>query len=368
MELNEQAIREALAAVRYPGFTRDIVAAGVVQDVRVDGTGVQVVLRVEQGQPGESAVPERIRAEAEAVLRALPGVERVEISLAGSSAGSPSLRVVGKKPSAAASGGVDAGLVPGVGQIIAVASGKGGVGKSTVAVNLAVALARQGTRVGLLDADIYGPSIPLMMGLAGAKPSFDPARQRLLPFERYGVRFMSLGFLVDPDSAVIWRGPLVMKAVEQLLRDVEWGELDVLVVDMPPGTGDVQLTLSQRVRLAGAVVVTTPQDVALADAIKGIAMFRKVDVPILGIVENMSFFSCPSCGERTEIFGHGGGRTQAERLGVPFLGEVPLVPGIREHGDSGHPTVDAAPESAQGRAFLDLGAAVHGLLIESSSS
>jgi ATP-binding protein involved in chromosome partitioning len=214
--------------------------------------------------------------------------------------------------------------------------GKGGVGKSTVAVNLAIGLAQKGARVGLLDADIYGPSIPLMMGV-DERPDIDPSGRSIVPFDRFGVRFMSLGFLVDKDAAVIWRGPMVMKAIEQLLRDVLWGELDVLVVDMPPGTGDAQLTLSQKVNLSGAVIVTTPQDVALADAIKGVAMFRKVGVPVLGIVENMSFFHCPHCGNRTDVFGHGGGRREATRLEAPFLGEIPWMPrsGRRGRGATG---------------------------------
>ncbi|HKQ62642.1 MAG TPA: Mrp/NBP35 family ATP-binding protein, partial [Candidatus Polarisedimenticolaceae bacterium] len=249
-------------------------------------------------------------------------------------------------------------LLPGVRHVVAVASGKGGVGKSTVAVNLAVALARRGLRVGLLDADIYGPSVPLLVGLQGERPEFDPETRRLLPFECHGLRCMSLGWLVDPDSAVIWRGPMVMKAIDQLLRDVDWGELDVLVVDLPPGTGDAQLTLSQKVRLAGAVIVTTPQDVALADAIKGVAMFRKVGVPVLGLIENMSYFLCPHCGERTEIFSHGGGRRQAERLDVPFLGEIPLDPAICRGSDAGLPVAAGREDSPQAAAFLRTAAAV----------
>jgi ATP-binding protein involved in chromosome partitioning len=208
--------------------------------------------------------------------------------------------------------------------------------------------------VGLLDADVYGPSIPLMMGAQNEQPRIDNKVHQLEPVERFGVRFMSLGFLVDPEAAVIWRGPMVMKALEQLLRDVGWGKLDVLVVDLPPGTGDAQLTLSQRVRLTGAVIVTTPQDVALADAIKGVAMFRKVGVPILGLVENMSYFLCPHCSERTEIFGHGGGHSQAERLGVPFLGDVPLEAEIRNSGDAGQPIVAAGTETPGAAAFLEL--------------
>jgi len=246
------------------------------------------------------------------------------------------------------------GLVPHVSHILAVASGKGGVGKSTVAVNLAVTMAGRGSRVGLLDADIYGPSIPMMLGARGVKPEIDAETGRLLPLEKYDVRFMSLGSLVDPEAAVVWRGPMVMKAVEQLLRDVEWGELDILIVDMPPGTGDAQLTLSQKVRLSGAVIVTTPQDVALADAIKGVSMFRKVDVPVIGIVENMSYFECPHCSCRTDIFGHGGGRQEAERLAVPFLGEVPLEMAIRDSGDRGEPVSAGGGSSACREAFAKI--------------
>lgn len=347
----------ALARIRYPGFTRDIVSFGVVKDLRVvEG---EVAFRLELG-PGNPAVGGTIEREARAAVAALPGVQSVSIRLGGApapvAAGAP-LPMAGSPAAAAAptgsAAGLDPALVPGVRHIVAVASGKGGVGKSTVAVNLAVALARRGARIGLVDADIYGPSIPLMMGV-DARPELDATGRRLVPFERFGVRFMSIGFLVAKDEAVIWRGPMVMKAVEQLLRDVAWGELDLLVVDMPPGTGDAQLTLSQKVRLAGAVVVTTPQDVALADATKGVAMFRKVGVPVLGIVENMSFFTCPHCGERSEIFGHGGGRAEAGRLGVPFLGEIELDPAIRDGGDAGRPIVDAQPESPRTKAFLEV--------------
>jgi len=235
-----------------------------------------------------------------------------------------------------------------------------------VAVNLAVALARHGAAVGLMDADIYGPSIPLMMGVRD-RPVLDAATKQIVPFERHGVRLMSLGFFVERDSAIIWRGPMVIKAVVELLRDVSWGQLDVLVVDMPPGTGDAQLTLSQKVRLAGAVIVTTPQDVALADAARGVAMFRKVGVPVLGIVENMSYFACPHCGGRTEIFGHGGGSAEADRLGVPFLGEVPLDPAVRDAGDRGVPIVAADPSSPQSEAFTRIAETVARKLREGAS-
>jgi len=355
MPIDEKAVLAALSEVAYPGFSRDVVSLGVVRKVRIDGSTVHLDLALPSG---DAALAERVESETRHAVGRLGGVESVELHGAGG--GSPSLRVIPSKagPSAAAAGGLDAGLIPHVRQTIAVASGKGGVGKSTVAVNLAVSLARVGARVGLLDADIYGPSIPLMMGLRDARPSLDPATQRLIPFERHGVRLMSLGFLVEADTAVIWRGPMVMKAIEQLLGEVVWGELDILVVDMPPGTGDAQLTLSQRVQLAGSVIVTTPQDVALADAIKGVTMFRKVGVPVLGIVENMSYFRCPHCNERTDVFGHGGGREAAERLGVPFLGEVPLDAAIRSSGDSGEPVTVASVDSPVGPAFQQIASRV----------
>lgn len=342
MGLTEKDVWDALRSVKYPGFTRDIVSFGIVRAVKLQGGRVDLRLELRAGGP---AVSEAIARQARVAVESVAGVESVRVEVA-----SAERRVV-EKP-----------LLPGVRHAIAVASGKGGVGKSTVAVNLAVALAEQGNRVGLMDADIYGPSIPLMMGVR-ERPAFDPSTQDIVPFERYGVRFMSLGFFVEPDSAVIWRGPMVMKAVEQLLRDVAWGDLDVLVVDMPPGTGDAQLTLSQKVRLAGAVIVTTPQDVALADAVKGVAMFRKVSVPVLGIVENMSFFTCPHCGQRTEIFGHGGGSAAAERLGVPFLGEIPLDPAIRDGGDTGRPIVVADAVSPQTAAFRRIASRIRDALV-----
>ncbi|HXV77908.1 MAG TPA: Mrp/NBP35 family ATP-binding protein [Candidatus Polarisedimenticolaceae bacterium] len=350
MPLDKQRLLDRLRGLAFPGYSRDVVSLGVVRDLAIDGTVVEVVV---DGAELAPAAREQLERGIRATLSAVDGVDEVRVRDV-KSAGSPALKVVGSRPprGVAAGGGVDRGLIPDVRRVIAVASGKGGVGKSTVAVNLAVALAAEGLRVGLLDADIYGPSIPLMFGLAGERPSFDDESRRLLPFDRCGVRLMSLGFLIeDADTAVIWRGPMVMKALEQLLGEVAWGALDVLVVDMPPGTGDAQLTMSQRVQLAGAVIVTTPQDVALADAIKGINMFRKVGVPLLGLVENMSYFRCPHCGERSEIFSHGGGRVQAERLDVPFLGEVPLDATLRASGDDGRPVVDAAPASALAGVF-----------------
>jgi ATP-binding protein involved in chromosome partitioning len=343
MAVTEGDVRRALAGVRYPGFTRDIVSFGVVKEVAVDGDSVTVRIELGPSDPAVAAVIERD------VKTALAPTGAHTVTVAVKTAG---VREAARH--AVAPGALDAELLPGVAHAVAVASGKGGVGKSTVAVNLAVAMAQQGARVGLLDADIYGPSIPMMLGV-DERPALDPSGRAILPFTRWGIRFMSLGFLVDKDAAVIWRGPMVMKAVSQLLADVAWGELDVLIVDMPPGTGDVQLTLSQKVRLSGAVIVTTPQDVALADAIKGVAMFRKVGVPILGIVENMSFFHCPHCGNRADVFGHGGGRREATRLAVPFLGEIPLDAAIREGGDAGRPVVERDPSATHSAAFRSVG-------------
>jgi len=245
--------------------------------------------------------------------------------------------------------------IPGVRNIIAVGSGKGGVGKSTVTVNLAVALARAGARVGLLDADVYGPNVPLMMGIAGRPVAVD---NRIRPLSSHGVQVMSMGFLTADDTPLIWRGPMLHSVITQFIRQVEWGDLDYLLVDLPPGTGDVQLTLTQTVALMGAVVVSTPQDVALQDARKAILMFRQVRVEILGIVENMSYFECPKCHERTDVFSHGGGKTTADKYGVPFLGEIPLDIGVREAGDAGSPIVIAQPDSAAGRAFAQIAGGV----------
>jgi ATP-binding protein involved in chromosome partitioning len=246
-------------------------------------------------------------------------------------------------------------MVPGVGSIIAVASGKGGVGKSTTAVNLALGLRDLGLRVGVLDADIYGPSMPRLLAIKGRPEMLG---NRLKPMIGYGLKVMSIGFLVEEETPMIWRGPMVMSALTQMLREVDWGELDVMVVDMPPGTGDAQLTMAQQVPLKGAVIVSTPQDLALIDARRGIAMFRRVNVPVLGIVENMSYFLCPNCGARSDIFGHGGAREEAARLGVPFLGEVPLHMAIREKSDSGQPVVVSEPTGAHAQIFRDIAAKV----------
>jgi len=338
--LTEKAAWEALRQVKFPGFSRDIVSFGIVRGLKVHGDIVSARLEMTSDRPG---LMDQVKAEAEKCLRALPGAGRVLIETKVTPSAAATVR-----PAAAA----QAGILPQVRHAIAVASGKGGVGKSTVAVNLAVALAREGWTVGLLDADIYGPSVPLMMGALGERPS--AAGGGLKPIERHGLGMMSIGFFLDKDDALVWRGPMVMKAVTQLLEDVEWGARDYLVIDLPPGTGDAQLTISQSVRLSGAIIVTTPQDVALVDAIKGVTMFRKVDVPILGLVENMSYFICPHCGTRSEIFSHGGAEREAGRLNVPFLGEIPIHPGIRAGGDMGLPVVVSDPGAAQSRAFSRL--------------
>jgi ATP-binding protein involved in chromosome partitioning len=335
MALNEQEVRSALAALTDPVSGKDYVAAKAVKSVKVSGADIAVEIAL--GYPGKG-VWESVRAQVAAHLAALPGAGVVEVTVGS--------RIVAH----AAQRGVK--LIPGVKNIIAVASGKGGVGKSTTAVNLALGLAANGLTTGLLDADIYGPSMPRMLGVTEKPESADG--KMLKPIEKYGLKTMSIGYIVNEDTPMIWRGPMVSSALEQMLRDVEWGNLDVLVVDMPPGTGDAQLTLAQRVALAGAVIVSTPQDIALVDARKGLNMFRKVAVPVLGIVENMSYFLCPHCGERSEIFGHGGAREEADKLGVPFLGEVPLHLDIRTTSDSGHPIVVSKPDSAHAQVYKNI--------------
>jgi ATP-binding protein involved in chromosome partitioning len=337
MALSEADVRKALAKVKFPGLSRDIVSFGFVRSVAVSGgdVSVEIVMTTANAAAGEA-----VEREARRVLSELPGVGEVKLDC----------RV--HSPQAAAPVEPSRNLLPGVRAKIAVASGKGGVGKSTVAANLALALQRTGASVGLLDADIYGPSQQLMMGCTD-KPMVSP-QEKILPVDGNGVKVMSLGFLMDPDTPVIWRGPMVMKALQQFLEDVEWGTLDYLIVDLPPGTGDAQLTITQQVPLDGAVIVTTPQDVALIDARKGLAMFRKVNVPVLGVIENMSSFVCPHCGKSSEIFKHGGGRRTAEQLGVPFLGEVPIDPAIVAGGDAGTPIVVSHPSSAAAQAFVAL--------------
>jgi ATP-binding protein involved in chromosome partitioning len=305
---------------------------------------------------------EPVRARAEAAVRAIPGVKSVMVALTAERAAGSAAPQTGRPagPAGAQSAREQPG-VPGVGAIIAVASGKGGVGKSTTAVNLALGLLSLGLKVGMLDADIYGPSIPKLLAIRGRPQTI--GGNRIVPMNGYGLKLMSIGFLVDEETPMIWRGPMVMSALTQMLREVEWGELDVMVVDMPPGTGDAQLTMAQQVPLKGAVIVSTPQDLALIDARRGIAMFRRTNVPVLGIVENMSYFLCPQCGTRSDIFGHGGARQEAERLGVPFLGEVPLHMTIREKSDSGLPVVATEPDGPHARIYRDIAAKVRDQLV-----
>ena len=348
-EITDSAIRQALGTVRDPGGGGDIIAAKLVTDISVKGGNVQVVIEVD---PARGAAFEPVRRAAEAAVARLPGVISATVVLTAQRAPAPAPAAPAGR-GAAGHGAQHGGgriLLPGVGAVIAVASGKGGVGKSTTAANLALALAALGHRVGMLDADIFGPSVPTMLGIKG-RPS-SPDGKRIIPLENYGLRCMSIGFMVPEDSPMIWRGPMVMGALEQMLKDVEWGELDALVVDMPPGTGDVQLTMAQRVPVAGAVIVSTPQDLALIDARRGLNMFKKVEVPVLGIIENMSYFLCPHCGGRSDIFTHGGARREAEKLGIEFLGEIPLDMRIRETSDSGRPIVVADPASPLARSYI----------------
>ena len=325
MALTEAAVLDALKTVIDPNTDKDFVSTRQVKNLRIDGGDVS--FDVELGYPAKSQIA-ALRRELVAAARTLPGVANVSANL--------STRIVAHSVQR----GVQ--LLPKVKNVVAVASGKGGVGKSTTAVNLALALAAEGASVGILDADIYGPSQPMMMGIEGHPESSDG--QTMEPLENYGVQVMSIGFLVEPDQAMIWRGPMATQALEQLLRQTNWRDLDYLIVDMPPGTGDIQLTLSQRVPLTGAVIVTTPQDIALLDAKKGLKMFEKVGVPILGIVENMAVYCCPQCGHVEHVFGSEGGRRMAADYGVDYLGDLPLNRSIRENADAGHPSVVSDPD------------------------
>jgi len=344
----EERIWQALKTVKFPGMGRDIVSFGFVEGLSLDGGSAQVVLQMTTHN--EDAV-RQVRDDVERAVAGVDGVGAVEVEIKVSRPSGPG----GARPATGAPGAAPARLLPDVEHVVAVASGKGGVGKSTVAANLAVSLARLGHRVGIVDADIYGPSMPMMFGI-NERPRIEA--NRVIPFERYGVKVMSLGFILDIDTPVIWRGPMVMKALEQLLVDVEWGALDYLIVDLPPGTGDAQLTITQKVPLSGAVIVTTPQDVALIDARKGLSMFRKVNVPVVGIVENMSMFVCPHCGEETAIFKHGGGERTAELLRTRFLGAIPLDPEIVLGGDEGKPIVVSKPDGPHAQAFQKVAEAV----------
>jgi len=349
----EEAVKLAVATIRDPEIGRPMAELGMIKDLSFEGQVVKIA--IELTTPA-CPMKEQIERDVRDTIMAVPGVERVEVSLtarvrAANTAGRPGLA--------------------GVKNTIAVASGKGGVGKSTVTVNLAIALARDGAKVGLLDADVYGPSMPLMLDLQGRQPRVrsvpapvagEKPTQKLIPLEAHGIKVMSIGFLVDPEKPVIWRGPMASQLINQFLNDVEWEDLDYLLIDMPPGTGDIHLTLTQRLPLSGAIIVTTPQDVALADAVKGLQMFKEVQVPILGIIENMSYFVCPHCGEQTAIFGEGGGAWASERYGVPLLGQIPLARAIREAGDAGQPIVITDPESPQAKAFQAAAQAAAGRL------
>ncbi len=341
-----------LSQVKGPDLEGNIVDLKLVSDIFIADGKVYFSITVPADRAEEL---EPMRAAAEKVVLALEGVRGAMVTLtAARAAGERSAPAPLEKPPRERP--PEKPMVPGVRSIVAVASGKGGVGKSTTAVNLALGLAANGLSVGILDADIYGPSMPRLLGISG-RPRQKEGRI-LVPMENYGLKVMSMGFLVEEETPMIWRGPMVISALTQMLREVDWGELDVLVVDMPPGTGDAQLTMAQQVPLAGAVIVSTPQDLALIDARKGLNMFRKVSVPVLGIVENMSYFIAPDTGNRYDIFGHGGARREAERLGVPFLGEIPLTMDVRETSDAGTPVVAAAPDGPAAKAYRDIAAKV----------
>ncbi|MEI6034821.1 MAG: Mrp/NBP35 family ATP-binding protein [Verrucomicrobiae bacterium] len=331
--MDEAHVREALSAVKYPGFTRDIVSFGLVREIRIAGADVHIQLAVTTGDPN---VAGQIRDEAARAAQAVAGVGAVNVK-------------VDVQAPAGPAGGAGPVKIEGIRHVIAIASGKGGVGKSTVAANLAIALAEAGHRTGICDCDIYGPSIAHMFG-GSERPTADEDN-RIVPIERYGVVLMSMGFLLDDGSPAVLRGPMVTRYTQQFLRQVAWGELDFLILDLPPGTGDIQLTVVQTVALSGAIIVTTPQEVALIDARKAISMFAKTDVPVLGIVENMSYFLCPGDGKIYDIFGSGGGAREAARLKIPLLGEVPIEPLVRESGDAGRPAVASHPQSASAAIF-----------------
>jgi ATP-binding protein involved in chromosome partitioning len=369
-----EQIREALTQVKYPGMTRDIVSFGMVKDVVVEGGAVRITMHFKNN---DTAVQEQVIGSIRVAVGKMADVASVDVRTIqaeppkaspgahdhghdhghdhkGHSHSHGPAGATGQRP---ANLGMDpwAGRKPikGVQSIVAVASGKGGVGKSTVATNLAVALAKKGQKVGLMDSDIYGPSVHMMFGAMDLRPSTYDGKT-LEPFIKHGVKFMSIGLLLGDQTPVIWRGPMVMKMIDQFLHDVNWGDLDVLVIDLPPGTGDAQLTLVQKVPITGAVIVTTPQNVALMDAVRGLEMFKRVDVPVIGLVENMSHFACPHCGKTTDIFSHGGGQRTAKELNIPLLAEIPLQVEVREAGDKGAPVVIATPDAPAAKGFEEL--------------
>ncbi len=337
--ITTDSIRQQLATVKYPGFSRDIVSFGIVKDIRITDGDIIVQMSM---STGDAAVPQQIKANAEAALAAMPGVTSAVVRI--------DITAPQQQPMGAQS--MPQTAIPGVKHIIAIASGKGGVGKSTVAANLACALAATGASVGLCDCDLYGPSVGIMFG-ANERP-FADEDNRIVPLERYGLKLMSMGFLLEDDSPAILRGPMVTKYTQQFLRQVNWDGTDFLVLDLPPGTGDIQLTIVQTVALAGAIIVTTPQEVALLDARKAVSMFQKVNVPVLGIIENMAYFQCPSDGVRYDIFGTGGGEREAARQKVPLLGQIPIDIPTRESGDRGKPITAAEPESAIAQSFIGI--------------
>ena len=331
---------EALKSVKYPGYSRDIVSFGLVKSVAVNNGAASVTIELSSASPD---VARQLKAECETVIKTVAGINLAHVEV--------KMPAAAPQTAGAPNPWANQNRVPGIARLVAVASGKGGVGKSTCSVNIACALKQLGHKVGLLDCDIYGPSIPLMMGIH-QRPTIS-AEQKMVPPSNYGVKLMSMGFLIEGDSPVIWRGPMIMKTVQQFFHSVDWGQLDYLLVDLPPGTGDAQLSLCQTVPLDGGVIVTTPQEASLGVVRKGIGMFEKVQVPILGIIENMSYFNAPG-GERIEIFGHGGGRAEAARRNLPFLGEVPIYTEIRIGGDEGLPVVISDPQGPPARCFVDI--------------
>ena len=333
---SENDILDKLKEVNYPGYSRDIVSFGIIKEVTVANGAVSVLINLTSDN---ADVAKQIKADCQSVLKSIDGIRVVHVQI-NQPEGNASSQSQGPEK------------MPGIGRVVAVASGKGGVGKSTVSANLSCALVKRGARVGLLDCDIYGPSIPLMMGV-NQRPSVTDDDEKLIPLENHGIKLMSMGFLLQDDQPVIWRGPMIMRTIQQFISQVLWGDLDYLIVDLPPGTGDAQISLCQTVPLDGGVIVTTPQEASLGVVRKGIEMFKKVNVPILGIVENMSYFTAPD-GERLEIFGYGGGQDEAARQGVPFLGEIPIFTEIRKGGDNGIPVVAGEPDSAPSEVFVQV--------------
>jgi ATP-binding protein involved in chromosome partitioning len=346
---SEQDIRNALSVLKGPDGKTPFLRSGLFGGVSIQGDKAYLSLIAD---PAQVKALEPLRVEVERAVLSVKGIDKALVTFTAERPPQASAAAPGPRAQAANA----RTMIPGVKHIVAVASGKGGVGKSTVSANLALALAAQGMKVGILDADIYGPSLPKLFGI-NRKPEIDE-NKIMQPLEAFGLKVMSIGFLVEEETPMIWRGPMVMSALQQMMREVNWGTLDILIVDMPPGPGDAQLTMAHSVSLSGAVIVSTPQDLALIDARRGIAMFKRVEVPILGLIENMSYFMCPECGTRSDIFGHGGARHEAERLGVPFLGEVPLHMDIRALSDAGTPIVAKTPDGPHAKLFLDIAASV----------